>query len=107
MRNGAVEMVQGMWGPEGVSALVIMVVVIVAREWRRVQLARERRRGRAQERLAERVSGVAGGEREARGHQGGAAGVSAMTGAVAGCAGGGGVTVRCGCATVVRPASGR
>jgi hypothetical protein len=35
VRNGAVEMVQGMWGPEEVSALLIAVVVIVAREWRR------------------------------------------------------------------------
>ncbi len=73
-------MVQGMWGPEGVSALLIMVVVIVAREWRRVQLARERRREREQELLAEMVSGVAEGDREVRVHHGGAAGVWSLTG---------------------------
>lgn len=73
-------MVQGMWGPEGVSALVIMVVVVVAREWRRVQLARERRREREQELLAEMVSGVAEGDREVRVHHGGAAGVWSLTG---------------------------
>ena len=39
-------MVQGTWGAEGVSALVVGVVIFVAREWRRVQLARERRRER-------------------------------------------------------------
>ncbi len=78
------EMVQGMWGPEGVSALVIMVVVIVAREWRRVQLARERRREREQELLAEMVSGVAEGDREVRVHHGGAAGVWSLTGTAGG-----------------------
>ncbi|KUL48992.1 hypothetical protein [Streptomyces sp. NRRL S-1521] len=73
------EMVQEMWGPEGVSALLIMVV-IVGREWRRVQLARERRREREQELLAEMVRGVAEGDREVRVHHGGAAGAWSLTG---------------------------
>jgi hypothetical protein len=80
-------MVQGMWGPEGVSALLIMVVVIVAREWRRVQLARERRREREQELLAEMVVGVAEGDREVRVHHGGAAGAWSLTGTGSGRAG--------------------
>ncbi|MFC9118153.1 hypothetical protein ACFTWN_33145 [Streptomyces sp. NPDC057092] len=61
-----------------------MVVVIVAREWGRVQLARERRRVREQELLAEMVSGVAEGDREVRVHHGGAAGVWSLTGTVGG-----------------------
>ncbi|MFG3552504.1 hypothetical protein [Streptomyces sp. NPDC047725] len=66
------------------SALLIMVVVIVAREWRRVQLARERRREREQELLAEMVSGVAEGDREVRVHHGGAVGVWSLTGTAGG-----------------------
>ncbi|MEV3972746.1 hypothetical protein AB0K68_32130 [Streptomyces sp. NPDC050698] len=66
------------------SALLIMVVVVVAREWRRVQLARERRREREQELLAEMVSGVAEGAREVRVHHGGAAGVWSLTGTAGG-----------------------
>ncbi|MEU6885663.1 hypothetical protein ABZ918_10700 [Streptomyces viridosporus] len=57
-----------------------MVIIIVAREWRRVQLARERRREREQELLAEMVSGVAEGDREVRVHHGGAAGAWSLTG---------------------------
>jgi hypothetical protein len=56
-----------------------MVVVIVVREWRRVQLARERRREREQELLAEMVSGVAEADREVRVHHGGAAGAWSLT----------------------------
>lgn len=84
MRNGAVEMGQGMWGPEGVSALVVAVVIVVAREWRRVQLARERRREREQELLAEMVSGVAEGDREVQVHHGGPAGAWSLTGTASG-----------------------
>ncbi|MGW7665424.1 hypothetical protein [Streptomyces sp. NPDC054756] len=61
-----------------------MVVVIVVREWGRVQLARERRRVREQELLAEMVSGVAEGDREVRVHHGSAAGVWSLTGTVGG-----------------------
>ncbi|MGW6524000.1 hypothetical protein [Streptomyces sp. NPDC054962] len=74
------EMVQGMWGPEGASALLVAVVVIVAREWRRVQLARERRREREQELLTEMVVGVAEGDREVRVRHVGAAGTWSLTG---------------------------
>ncbi|MEU1407975.1 hypothetical protein ABZ471_37615 [Streptomyces sp. NPDC005728] len=66
--------------PEGVGAALIAVVAIGAREWRRVQLARERRREREQELLAEMVSGVAEGGREVQVHHGGAAGVWSLTG---------------------------
>lgn len=82
-------MVQDMWGPEGVGALVVAVVIVVAREWRRVQVARERRREREQELLAEMVSGVAGSGREVQVHHGGAVGAWSLTGTAA--AGGGGV----------------
>ncbi|MDI1454270.1 hypothetical protein NHG22_10650 [Streptomyces sp. ATE26] len=81
------EEVQEMLGPEGVGAVLIAVIAIGAREWRRVQLARERRREREQELLAEMVSGVAEGGREVQVHHGGAAGAWTLTGT----AGGGGV----------------
>lgn len=55
------EKVHGMWGPEEVGAVLIALVAIGAREWRRVQLARERRREREQELLAKMVTGVAEG----------------------------------------------
>ncbi|MFJ4585157.1 hypothetical protein [Streptomyces echinatus] len=74
------EKVHGMWGPEGVGAVLIAVVAIGAREWRRVQLARERRREREQELLAKMVSGVAEGGREVQVHHGGAAGAWTLTG---------------------------
>lgn len=77
-------MVQGTWGPEGVSALVVGVVIVVAREWRRVQLARERRREREQELLAEMVSGVAEGGREVQVHHGGSAGAWTLMGTAKG-----------------------
>lgn len=66
--------------PEGVIALLIMLVAIGAREWRRVQLAREKRREREQELLAEMVADVAGGEREVQVHHGGVAGTWSLTG---------------------------
>lgn len=62
-RNGAVGKVQEVLGPEGVIALLVAVVVAGAREWRRVQLAREKRRVREQELLAEMVSDVCGDSR--------------------------------------------
>ncbi|WP_143060382.1 hypothetical protein [Streptomyces misionensis] len=62
------------------SALVVGVVIVIAREWRRVQLARERRREREQELLAEMVSGVAEGGREVQVHHGGSAGAWTLTG---------------------------
>ncbi|MFF7127266.1 hypothetical protein [Streptomyces sp. NPDC008240] len=97
------ERVQGMWGPEGVGALVVTVVVVVAREWRRVQLARERRREREQELLSEMVVGVAGGDREVQVHHGGATGVWSLTGTVAGVSAGRREASGAGCA----PVSGR
>ncbi|MFF3359384.1 hypothetical protein ACFYWN_44020 [Streptomyces sp. NPDC002917] len=66
--------------PEGVIAFLAAVVAIGAREWRRVQLAREKRRVREQELLAEMVADVAGGEREVRVHHGGVAGTWSLTG---------------------------
>ncbi|MEV7740083.1 hypothetical protein AB0O75_50130 [Streptomyces sp. NPDC088921] len=74
------EKVQEMMVPEGVIALLVAVVTIGAREWRRVQLAREKRLEREQELLAEMVADVAGGEREVRLHHGGAAGAWSLTG---------------------------
>lgn len=58
--------VQEMLGPEGVIALMAAMVVAGAREWRRVQTAREKRRVREQELLAEMVSDVSGGSRDVR-----------------------------------------
>ncbi|MFJ3339315.1 hypothetical protein [Streptomyces sp. NPDC086766] len=74
--------------PEGVGAVVIAVVAIGAREWRRVQLAQERRREREQELLAEMVSGVAEGGREVQVHHGSAAGTWSLTGTTWGSAAG-------------------
>lgn len=58
------EVVQEMLVPEGVIALLATLVAVGAREWRRVQLAREKRRMREQELLAEMVAEVADGGRE-------------------------------------------
>lgn len=66
--------------PEGVIAVLAVMVAIGAREWRRVQLAREKRREREQELLAEMVADVAGGEREVQVHHGGVAGTWSLTG---------------------------
>ncbi|MDT0616136.1 hypothetical protein [Streptomyces lancefieldiae] len=74
------ERVQELLGPEGVIAALVMVVAIGAREWRRVQLARERRREREQELLAKMVSGVAEGGREVQVHHGGPVGAWSLTG---------------------------
>ncbi|MFI2437136.1 hypothetical protein [Streptomyces sp. NPDC018693] len=71
--------VQEMLMPEGVMVLLATLVAIGAREWRRVQLAREKRREREQELLAEMVAEVAGGEREIQVHRGGV-GVWSLTG---------------------------
>lgn len=72
--------VQEMLGPEGVIALLAAVVVAGAREWRRVQLARENRRVREQELLAEMVADVSGDSREVQVHHGGVAGTWSLTG---------------------------
>ncbi|MFF0767017.1 hypothetical protein ACFYWH_44710 [Streptomyces sp. NPDC003737] len=74
------EKVQEMLGPEGVIALLATVVVAGAREWRRVQLAREKRRVREQELLAEMVSDVSGDSREVHVHHGGVAGTWSLSG---------------------------
>lgn len=55
-----------MLGPEGVIALMAAMVVAGAREWRRVQTAREKRRVREQELLAEMVFDVSGDSRDVR-----------------------------------------
>ncbi|MEU9272669.1 hypothetical protein AB0E04_45880 [Streptomyces sp. NPDC048251] len=73
------EKVQEMLGAEGVMTLLVTVVVIGAREWRRVQLAREKRREREQELLAEMVAEVAQGEQGVQVHRSGA-GVWSLTG---------------------------
>jgi hypothetical protein len=75
-----VEKVQEILVPEGVIALLVAVVAIGAREWRRVRLAREKRLEREQELLAEMVAEVAGGEREVQVHHGGVAGTWSLTG---------------------------
>ncbi|MFJ9565951.1 hypothetical protein ACIRQQ_38655 [Streptomyces fuscichromogenes] len=66
--------------PEGVISLLAAAVAVAAREWRRVQLAREKRREREQELLAMMVAEVAGNSREVQVHHGGAAGVWSLTG---------------------------
>lgn len=66
--------------PEGVFMLLAAAVAVAAREWRRVQLAREKRREREQELLAKMVAEVAGGSREVQVHHGGAAGAWSLTG---------------------------
>jgi membrane protein implicated in regulation of membrane protease activity len=72
--------VQEMLAPEGVFALLAAVIAVGAREWRRVQTAREKRRVREQELLAEMVAEVAGGGREVQVHHGGTAGTWSLTG---------------------------
>lgn len=67
-------------GAGGVLALLAAVVAAGAREWRRVQLARENRRVREQELLAEMVADVSGGSREVQVHHGGVAGTWSLTG---------------------------
>jgi hypothetical protein len=62
-RNG--EHVLGTLGSGGVAA-VTGVVALGVREWRRVQLARERRRVREQESIARMVAGMAGEGRQVR-----------------------------------------
>ncbi|MFJ3106518.1 hypothetical protein [Streptomyces sp. NPDC086835] len=74
------EKVQELLMPEGVIAVLAVMVAIGAREWRRVQLAREKRREREQELLAEMVADVAGGKREVQVHHGGVAGTWSLTG---------------------------
>ncbi len=65
---------------EGVVIAVVMLAGVVAREWRRVELARERRREHEQEMLAKMVVEVAVGEREVQVHHGGPAGTWSLTG---------------------------
>ncbi|MET7391421.1 hypothetical protein ACFYPT_40795 [Streptomyces sp. NPDC005529] len=72
--------VQEMLVPEGVFALLAMVIAVGAREWRRVQMAREKRRMREQELLAEMVAEVAGGSSAVQVHHGGIAGTWSLTG---------------------------
>ena len=72
--------VQEMLVPEGVFALLAAVIAVGAREWRRVQTAREKRRVREQELLAEMVAEVADGSREVRVRHGGMAGTWSLTG---------------------------
>lgn len=79
-RNRAVGKVQELLVPEGVFALLAAVIAVGAREWRRVQMAREKRRVREQELLAEMVAEVAGGSREVQVHHGGIAGTWSLTG---------------------------
>ncbi|MDX3067761.1 MULTISPECIES: hypothetical protein [Streptomyces] len=74
------EKVQEMLGPEGVIALLVAVAGAGAREWRRVQVAREKRRVREQELLAEMVSDVSGDSREVRVHHGGVTGTWSLIG---------------------------
>ncbi|WP_330343395.1 hypothetical protein OHA09_36040 [Streptomyces longwoodensis] len=62
---------QQMLVPEGVMTLLVTAAVIAAREWRRVQLAREKRREREQELLAEMVAEVAQGSQGVQVHRGG------------------------------------
>lgn len=52
--NGAVAVLE-MLGPEGVITTSVGLLILGAREWRRVQLARERRRIREYELLAQMV----------------------------------------------------
>ncbi|WP_229881255.1 hypothetical protein [Streptomyces viridiviolaceus] len=73
--------------PEGVIAALIAMVAIRVREWRCVQLARERRREREQELLAKMVSGVAEGGREVQVHHGGPVGAWSLTGTASAAAG--------------------
>ncbi|WP_105974922.1 hypothetical protein [Streptomyces geranii] len=72
--------VQEMLVPEGVFALLAAVIAVGAREWRRVQTAREKRRVREQELLAEMVAEVADGSREVQVYHGGIAGTWSLTG---------------------------
>ncbi|MFK4106139.1 hypothetical protein ACI2L1_40005 [Streptomyces sp. NPDC019531] len=74
------EKVHEMLAPEGVIALLAAVVAVGVREWRRVQLAREKRRVREQELLAAMVADVAGGRRDVHVHHGGGAGAWSLTG---------------------------
>ncbi|MFF4985479.1 hypothetical protein ACFY3O_36240 [Streptomyces sp. NPDC001046] len=67
------EKVQEMLAPEGVIALLAAVAAVGAREWRRLQLAREKRRVREQELLAAMVADVAGGRRDVHVRHGGGA----------------------------------
>ncbi|MFJ2722675.1 hypothetical protein [Streptomyces sp. NPDC087437] len=71
--------VQEMLVPEGVFALLAAVAAIGAREWRRVQLAREKRREREQELLAAIVAEVAAGEREVQVRHSGLASTWSLT----------------------------
>lgn len=79
-RNRAVGRVQEMLVPEGVFMLLAAAVAVAAREWRRVQLAQEKRREREQELLAKMVAEVADGGREVQVHHGGVAGAWSLTG---------------------------
>ncbi|QKV90427.1 hypothetical protein HUT19_40875 [Streptomyces sp. NA02950] len=81
------EVVQEMLVPEGVIALLATLVAVGAREWRRVQLAREKRRMREQELLAKMVAEVADGGREVQVHHGGVVGTWSLTGTVSASAG--------------------
>jgi hypothetical protein len=73
--------VREMLAPEGVIALLAAMVAVGAREWRRVQLAREKRRVREQELLAAMVADVAdGGRRDVHVHHGGGAEAWSLTG---------------------------
>ncbi|EDY55665.1 MULTISPECIES: hypothetical protein [Streptomyces] len=74
------EKVQEILAPEGVIALLAAVAAVGAREWRRVQLAREKRRVREQELLAAMVADVAGGRRDVHVHHGGGAKAWSLTG---------------------------
>lgn len=74
------EKVREMLAPEGVIALLAAMVAVGAREWRRVQLAREKRRVREQELLAAMVADVAGGRRDVHVHHGGGAEAWSLTG---------------------------
>ncbi|GGP00338.1 hypothetical protein [Wenjunlia tyrosinilytica] len=65
---------------EGVMATLVAFAAVGAGEWRKVQLARERRREREQELLAKMVAKVADGEREVQVHHGGASGTWTLTG---------------------------
>ncbi|WP_405196338.1 hypothetical protein [Streptomyces anulatus] len=74
------EMMQGLLMPEGVIVVFLGVVGIGACEWRRVQLAREKRREREHELLAGIVADIADGEREVQVHHGGGTGAWSVSG---------------------------